>query len=112
MLILVHERSFRKPHQDKIELSTVGIGTYLGVTDDLTDFQVYNAVKNLVLYAGVNVIDTAINYRCQKAERTIGAALKTLTQKYGIEREALFICTKNGYIPDDSDNGIPARILV
>lgn len=51
----------------------------MGVTDDLTDFDVYNAVKNLVLHGGINVIDTAINYRCQKAERAIGAALRVLS---------------------------------
>jgi aryl-alcohol dehydrogenase-like predicted oxidoreductase len=66
----------------------------------------------MMLSGGINVIDTAINYRCQKAERTIGAALKTLTRKYKLERDGLFICTKNGYIPDDADKGIPAATLV
>jgi aryl-alcohol dehydrogenase-like predicted oxidoreductase len=58
------------------------------------------------------VLDTAINYRCQKAERSIGAALKTLTRKYGQQRDELFISTKNGYIPDDADRGLPASILI
>lgn len=66
----------------------------------------------MVLYGGVNVVDTAINYRCQKAERAVGAALRVLVQKYGIEREEIFLCTKNGYIPDDADIGAPASILV
>jgi aryl-alcohol dehydrogenase-like predicted oxidoreductase len=65
-----------------LELSTIGLGTYLGLPDDQTDFDVYNALKLLVLSGGVNVVDTAINYRCQKAERTIGAALNTLINKY------------------------------
>jgi aryl-alcohol dehydrogenase-like predicted oxidoreductase len=60
---------------------------------------VYNAVKLMVRCGGINVLDTAINYRCQKAERTIGAALNTLNRKYGVAREELFISTKNGYIP-------------
>ena len=67
-----------------LELSSVGLGTYIGSPDDQTDFDVYNAVKLMILSGGINVLDTAINYRCQKAERTIGAALKTLTRKYGI----------------------------
>ena len=53
----------------------------------------------MTLSGGINLIDTAINYRCQKAERTVGAVLKTLIHKYGINRDELFICTKNGYIP-------------
>jgi len=57
------------------------------------------------LSGGVNVVDTAINYRCQKAERSIGAALKTLINKNGVNRDELFISSKNGYIPDDSDFG-------
>jgi len=55
---------FRKPVHNPLWLSTVGMGSYLGPPDDKTDFQVYNATKILVEYAGVNVIDTAINYRC------------------------------------------------
>jgi aryl-alcohol dehydrogenase-like predicted oxidoreductase len=82
-----------------LELSSIGIGSYLGAPDDQTDFDLYNAIKLMVLSGGINVLDTAINYRCQKSERTIGAVLKTLNRKYGIQRDELFICTKNGYIP-------------
>jgi aryl-alcohol dehydrogenase-like predicted oxidoreductase len=88
------------------------MGTYIGPPDDITDFDVYNATKLLVLSGGVNVLDTAINYRCQKAERSIGAALKTLISKHGVNRDELFISTKNGYIPDDSDFGKSASMLV
>ena len=44
-----------------LSLSNVGIGTYLGNPDSDTDNIVKNAVKKSVL-AGMNVIDTAINY--------------------------------------------------
>ena len=99
LIALVPLRHFRKPFHIPFELSTVGLGTYIGAPDDQTDFDVYNAVKLMVMSGGVNVIDTAINYRCQKAERTLGAALKTLNRKYGVQRDELFISTKNGYIP-------------
>jgi len=57
-------RNFRKPFHIPLELSTVGLGSYLGAPDDSTDFDLYNAAKLLVLSGGVNVLDTAINYRC------------------------------------------------
>ena len=38
----------------------------------------YVALKCLVRSGGLNAIDTAINYRCQKSERIVGAALRTL----------------------------------
>lgn len=65
----IPKRNFRKPiipplEAAPLQLSTVGLGTYLGPTDDATDFDVYNAAKLLVNSGGVNVIDTAINYRC------------------------------------------------
>jgi len=38
----------------------------------------FNAIIDSVESGGVNVIDTAINYRYMKSERTVGAALKYL----------------------------------
>ncbi len=55
---------------------------------------------------GVNVIDTAANYRFQRSERSIGDALKILANEHGIAREELVICTKGGYLPFD---GAPPR---
>jgi aryl-alcohol dehydrogenase-like predicted oxidoreductase len=83
-------------------LSNVGIGTYLGDADDKTDELVKNAVKQSVL-SGVNVIDTAINYRAQKAERSVGRAISELIQEGKITRDEIFLCTKNGYLTNDAD---------
>ena len=51
-----------------LALSSLGIGTYLGQPDDKTDAgyaaSVISAVEN-----GINVIDTAINYRFQRSEQ-------------------------------------------
>jgi aryl-alcohol dehydrogenase-like predicted oxidoreductase len=55
---------------------------------------------------GVNVIDSAANYRFQRSERSIGTALQTLVNEHGIAREELVICTKGGYLPFD---GSPPR---
>jgi aryl-alcohol dehydrogenase-like predicted oxidoreductase len=46
------------------------------------------------------VIDTAANYRFQRSERSIGAALDQLQQQ-GFARDQIVICTKGGYLPFD-----------
>src|SRR5438067_9678176 len=58
-------------------LSDLGIGTYLGEADEATDQAYTNAVVRSV-ERGVNVIDSAINYRFQRSERSIGHALRSL----------------------------------
>jgi len=51
---------------------SVGVGTYL---DDPTDTDdVDREAVGRALESGVNVVDTAINYRCQRSERAVGAA--------------------------------------
>ena len=85
-----------------LHLSNVGVGTYLGDPNSQTDEMVINAVKKSIL-SGINVIDTAINYRAQKSERNIGKALSELINDNLIKREQIFICTKNGYVTNDGD---------
>ena len=95
-----HKDNFRKIQG--LTLSNVGIGTYLGNPDADTDLQQKNAIKKSVLH-GVNVIDTAINYRAQKSERTIGNAISELIDEGKINRNEIFISTKNGYVTNDGD---------
>ena len=90
-----------KTVQDLI-LSNVGIGTYLGNPDSKTDYLVQDAVKKSIL-GGVNVIDSAINYRAQKAERSVGNAIAQLINNNDISREEVFVSTKNGYVTNDGD---------
>lgn len=87
---------------EDLHLSNVGIGTYLGNPDNQTDELVKNAVKQSVL-SGVNVIDTAINYRAQKAERSVGKGISELIQEGKITRNQVFISSKNGYVTNDAD---------
>ena len=91
--------------QSNRALSSIGIGTYLGTADEATDRSYADAIVCAV-QLGVNVIDSAANYRFQRSERSIGAALKTLAAEHGISREEVVICTKGGYIPFD---GAPPR---
>ena len=96
----LNTNNFRKSHN--LTLSNVGIGTYLGNPDLQTDDLVKKAVKKSVL-AGINVIDTAINYRSQKAERSVGEAIGELIKEGKINRSEIFISTKNGYVTNDAD---------
>lgn len=83
-----------------LHLSSIGIGTYLGNADETTDALYEDAVVRAV-QLGVNVIDSAANYRFQRSERSIGAALKTLFTEHGFARDELVLCTKGGYLPFD-----------
>jgi len=85
-----------------LTLSNVGIGTYLGNPDSQTDQMVKEAVKKSVL-SGINVIDTAINYRAQKAERSVRRAISELIAEEIVNRDQIFLCTKNGYLTNDAD---------
>ena len=97
------ENHFRE-EQDLL-LSSLGIGTYLGDPDEQTDAR-YRAAVARAVQLGANVIDTAANYRFQRSERSIGAALKLLTGDQGFSRDEIVICTKGGYLPFD---GAPPR---
>jgi aryl-alcohol dehydrogenase-like predicted oxidoreductase len=80
-------------------VSSLGAGTYLGNSDSKTDAS-YTAAIAAAVESGINFIDSAINYRFQRSERSIGAALKELAAK-GFAREELVICTKGGYLTPD-----------
>ncbi len=90
----------------RLVLSSVGIGTYLGQPDTKTD-EGYAAAVEAAVEAGLNVIDAAINYRFQRSERSIGAALQRLSAK-DFAREEIVLCTKGGYLtPDGAMPGDP-----
>ena len=88
---------------ERLYLSSIGIGTYLGNPNSEDDEAMENAVYESVKSGAVNVIDTAINYRAMKSEKSIGRALSRLIKEDIISREQVFICTKNGYITNDGD---------
>src|SRR3712207_8415446 len=54
-----------------LPISSIGLGTYLGKGDEQTDRAYADSVVRAV-ELGVNVIDTAANYRFQRSERSIG----------------------------------------
>jgi len=78
--------------------SSVGIGTYMGERDDETNRIVADAVFTSVK-GGINVIDSASNYRSERAEKSVGRALSRLIEDKHCNRDELVICTKGGYLP-------------
>jgi aryl-alcohol dehydrogenase-like predicted oxidoreductase len=88
---------------DDLSLSSIGMGTYLGQPSLEDDNDIENAVYDSIKSGALNVIDTAINYRAMKSEKSIGRALLRLIKDDIIARDEVFICTKNGYITNDGD---------
>ena len=88
---------FREAHG--LVMSSLGIGTHLGQPDPKVDAS-YTAAIVAATESGINFIDAAINYRFQRSERNIGAAIKQLATK-GFSRDELVVCTKGGYLTPD-----------
>jgi aryl-alcohol dehydrogenase-like predicted oxidoreductase len=82
-------------------LSSIGIGTYLGEADTATD-RAYSGAVVAAIEGGFNVVDTAINYRLQRSERSIREALKKLSAK-GFARDEMVLCTKAGFLTPDGE---------
>lgn len=88
--------------QGGLVLSSIGIGTYLGEPDHATD-EAYKSAVIAAVQGGVNVIDSAINYRLQRSERSVGAALQVLTSSDEFSREEIVVCTKAGFLTPDGE---------
>jgi aryl-alcohol dehydrogenase-like predicted oxidoreductase len=82
---------------DALQMSSLGLGTYLGDADDHTD-RAYEASVSAAVQGGLNFLDTAINYRNQRSERSIGVALAALFGSGAVQRDELVVCTKAGFL--------------
>lgn len=90
-----------------LHLSSIGLGTYLGRPDAPTDSAVEQAVTISLQSGRVNVLDTAINYRHQRAERSVGRALGRLVEQGSLDRRSVFVSTKVGYLAPDAESPLP-----
>jgi aryl-alcohol dehydrogenase-like predicted oxidoreductase len=86
-----------------VSLSSIGLGTYLGNEDSATDRGFEESI-GVALRCGVNVFDSAINYRGQRSERAIGRALARAIREGGAARDEIFVSTKGGYLPHDAED--------
>jgi aryl-alcohol dehydrogenase-like predicted oxidoreductase len=77
-------------------VSSIGIGTYLGDPTDAVD-DAYEEAIVTALENGCNVVDTSINYRCQRSERVVGRAVDAAD----VDRDAVAVATKSGFLPFD-----------
>jgi aryl-alcohol dehydrogenase-like predicted oxidoreductase len=98
-------------NQQNLQISSIGLGTYLGHWDDTTDKMYEESIKRAV-ELGCNVIDSAINYRFQRSERAIGAALKQLFESGKAKRDEIIVATKGGYFPFDNEPPTDARAWI
>src|SRR6056297_381610 len=78
--------------------SSIGIGTYLGEPTDRVDEAHRKAIET-ALENGINHVDTAINYRCQRSERVVGDVLA----ETDVDRESIVVATKGGFLPFDGE---------
>jgi aryl-alcohol dehydrogenase-like predicted oxidoreductase len=90
---------------DGLALSSIGLGTYLGQPEPAVDQGYRDAIREALALGG-NVIDTAVNYRFQRSERAVGAALAEAVAAGAVQRDEVFVSTKGGYAP--FDGGYPA----
>jgi aryl-alcohol dehydrogenase-like predicted oxidoreductase len=106
---LLQTKHFRSPAKVKgladLLFSSIGLGTYLGEPDEATD-QLYTQAVEAAVRVGINVFDTAINYRHQRSERSLGAALQQSIQSDHLRRDEVIICSKAGYL--SLDGAVPA----
>ena len=84
---------------------SIGLGTYLGEPDDKADRDYVDAIAE-ALRSGINLLDTAINYRHQRSERNLGEALAQAVGQQTMRRDEVVVCTKAGYL--SFDGNLPA----
>jgi len=92
-------KDFYIKHNDLI-FSKLGLGTFNKepYKEENYVFHYIEAVKQAIR-SGINLIDTASNYRYGQSEKEIGEAIIELGDK--VKREELIICSKGGFIQLD-----------
>jgi aryl-alcohol dehydrogenase-like predicted oxidoreductase len=97
---------FRRPQAvpgvGELWLSSIGLGTYLGEPTEPVDAQYREAIAT-ALSSGINLLDSAINYRHQRSERAIGAAMAELVAGGQLRRDEVLVCTKAGFLAFDGE---------
>jgi len=88
-----------------LTLSSIGLGTNLGDTTDEVDHR-YAAVLAEAIRHGCNVLDTAVSYRAQRSEITLGRTVADLVAAREFDRDELVIASKAGFIAYRSERPV------
>ena len=100
-LLWVHRQQFREGRRP-LGLRRVQPPTPQEADDrQITALRAGLTKKRTAVLNGINLIDTAINYRYQTSEREIGEALKELFSDGSAVREQLVVTSKAGFLPLD-----------
>jgi len=83
-------------------ISSIGLGTYLGEPNGACDV-LYRDTVTRAVEIGINVLDSAINYRHQRSERAIAQALAALISGGTVQRGEIVLATKGGFLNFDGD---------
>lgn len=89
---------------------SIGVGTHRGLANRAADEE-YLAALGLALSSGIDLIDTAINYRAMRSERVVGRAVRGHVAS-GRPRESVFVVSKGGYVPHDGADRRPAAAWI
>lgn len=82
-------------------LSSLGMGSYLGEITP-TARTSYQDAAFKALSSGINVLDTAANYRDQASERDLGSGIRRFIEGGGA-RESFVVSSKAGYLHGDAE---------
>lgn len=85
-----------------LRLGSLGIGSYLGWEHPGAG-ALYRQAVTRALGAGINVIDTAVNYGEQRSERTVGGALAAAVERGAVARDEVLVATKGGFLTVDGE---------
>jgi len=96
-----HYKDFYIKHNNLV-FSKLGLGTFNKepYKEENYVFHYIAGVKEAIKN-GINLIDTASNYRYGQSEKEIGIALQELFEEGDTKREELIICSKGGFIQLD-----------
>lgn len=83
-----------------IVVSSLGIGTFLGLGTDAVDKEYIEAMTR-GLNLGINIIDSANNYRNMRSELAIGECLSRAIKKGIVKRNEVVVCSKGGFLAFD-----------
>lgn len=92
--------------------SAIGLGNHLGdFSQEHSD--AYISAMRYALENGINVLDTAINYRGMKSEKDTGKVIRELIEvNHQLTREELVVSTKAGLLFGDITEGLRPEVYL